>query len=162
MKFSKILFISIFALFAVACNGSGNGEGSNENNWQKDGSPVGEWSLSLWNNSQNLPFAVYMRFNEDGTFDIYQHTYSVLWVHYNGTFTLEGNTLSGVYSDGEAWASDYTIAYHTSPKQIRLTRVGDAEGKDISIYDETEIPALVMEEATDAVNVRSVSISRLL
>jgi hypothetical protein len=159
MKFAKILFISLFALLGIACNpNSGHTNGGQTNNaWSNDGSPIGEWVLTKWNNSTDLPFGVYMRFNEDNTFDMYQHTYSVLWVHYKGTFTLNGTTLTGVYSDGEKWSSDYTIAYMESPKQIRLTKKGsDDEG----IYSSTEIPETVIDEATEATNVRSVAVER--
>lgn len=159
MKFAKILFISLIALLGVACNpNSGHTNGGQTNNsWSNDGSPIGEWVLTKWNNSTDLPFGVYMRFNEDNTFDMYQHTYSVLWVHYKGTFTLNGTTLTGVYSDGEKWSSDYTIAYMESPKQIRLTKKGsDDEG----IYSSTEIPETVIDEATEATNVRSVAVER--
>ena len=163
MKLAKILFISLFALLGVACNpdnGTTNGGQTSNGSWSNEGSPIGEWSLTKWNNSTDLPFGVYIRFNEDNTFDMYQHTYTVLWVHYKGTFTLNGTTLSGVYSDGEKWASDYTIAYMESPKQIRLTKKSDSN--DEGIYSATTIPVEVIDEATEAVNVRSVAVERFL
>ena len=97
-------------------------------------------------------------FNEDNTFELYQHTYTVLWVRYTGSFSLNGSTLTGVYSDGEKWNS-YTIKYNGETKQIRLT---NAEKNEESIYTSTTIPTEIVEDATDAVNVRSVVFEKFL
>ena len=164
MKISKIV-LAILALFAiVACNpnkGGGTGGGNTDSTWNDNGSPIGEWVLTEWNGSSELPMGAYLRLNEDNTFDLYQHTLSVLWVHYKGTFSLNGSTLTGVYSDGTKW-NDYTIKYSndSEPKQIKLTRKGDTE--DVGIYTATEIPANIIDQATEATNVRSIVIERFL
>ena len=164
MKISKIV-LAILALFAIiACNpnnGGGNGGGNTNSTWSDNGSPIGEWVLTEWNGSSELPMGAYLRLNEDNTFDLYQHTLSVLWMHYKGKFSLNGSTLTGVYSDGTKW-NDYTIKYSndSEPKQIKLTRKGDSE--DVGIYTATEIPANVIDQATEATNVRSIVIERFL
>jgi hypothetical protein len=164
MKISKI-FVALLAICAVvACkpdNNSGSGN-SGDSTWSSNGSPIGEWVLTQWNDSKELPFGVYLRLNEDNTFDLYQHTYSVLWVHYSGTFSISGTTLSGTYSDGVQWGGEYTIEYATSPKMIRLSKKGVTGEKDEAIYAETTIPAEVQDEATEATNVRSVAVERFL
>ena len=161
MKISKI-FVAILALCTFAAcepNNGNNGGGEVDNLWSDSGSPVGEWVLTKWNGSDELPFGVYMRLNEDNTFDLYQHTSNVLWVHYTGTYSLNGTTLSGVYSDGENWAKSYTIMYskQAEPKQIMLHSAND-EG----IYTETTIPDAVIDQATDAVVARSSEGERFL
>lgn len=161
MKISKI-FVAILALCTFAAcepNNGNNGGGEIDNLWSDSGSPVGEWVLTKWNGSDELPFGVYMRLNEDNTFDLYQHTSNVLWVHYTGTYSLNGTTLSGVYSDGENWAKSYTIMYskQAEPKQIMLHSSND-EG----IYTETTIPDAVIDQATDAVVARSSEGERFL
>lgn len=161
MKISKI-FVAILALCTFAAcepNNGNNGGGEVDNLWSDSGSPVGEWVLTKWNGSDELPFGVYMRLNEDNTFDLYQHTSNVLWVHYTGTYSLNGTTLSGVYSDGENWAKSYTIMYskQAEPKQIMLHSSND-EG----IYTETTIPDAVIDQATDAVVARSSEGERFL
>jgi hypothetical protein len=167
MRVFKTFIIALTAVFgAIACNPDTGGEGGNDkptSEWSKSGSPVGEWKLTSWNgNTENLPFGIYLRLNADNTFDLYQHTYTVLWIHYSGTFTLNGNTLKGVYADGESWGGDYTIAYSASePQRIRLTRT-TANGEDVCIYTATEIPSDVEDLATEALNVRSVAIERFL
>lgn len=160
MKFAKIFIVAIVALLGFsACGDPNNGGGGGyTSEWNDNGSPVGEWVLTEWNGSKDLPFGVYIRFNEDNTFELYQHTYTVLWVRYTGTFSLNGSTLTGVYSDGEKWNS-YTIKYNGETKQIRLT---NAEKNEESIYTSTTIPTEIVEDATDAVNVRSVVFEKFL
>ncbi len=162
MKIAKIFIVAIVALLGfTACgnpdNGGNSGSGSTSG-WSDSGSPVGEWVLTEWNGSKELPFGIYLRLNEDNTFDLYQHTFTVLWVHYTGTFSLNGTTLSGVYSDGEEW-SKYTIKYNKEAQQIRLT---NAEKNEVSIYTATTIPTEIVEDATEATNVRSVEFEKFL
>ena len=165
MKISKILIVVMAVLGFMACNtpnnGNNGGGGGTDSKWSNNGSPVGEWVLTEWNGSKDLPMGVYLRLNENNTFDSYQHTLSVLWVHYYGTFSLNGTTLTGTYSDGTAW-HEYTIQYanNETPKQIKLTRKGDSE--DVAIYTATEIPASVTDQATEAIQVRSIVIDKFL
>ena len=163
MKISKIIVGVVALLAVVACNpnsNSGNG-GQNDITWSDNGSPIGEWALTEWNNSQNLPMGVYLRLNEDNTFDLYQHTLSVMWTHYSGTFSLNGNTLTGTYSDGTKWA-EYTIKYNekADPKQIKLTRKGDSN--DVAVYTATEIPDVVTDQANEVTSACSVEIEKFL
>ena len=161
MKITKI-FVAILALCAFAAcnpNNGNNGGGGVDDIWGDNGSPIGEWTLTEWNKSMDLPFGVYLRLNEDNTFDLYQHTTDVLWVHYTGTYSLNGSTLSGVYSDGENWATDYTIKYNkvAEPKQISLT-----SANNVGIYTATTIPDAVVDQATEAVATRSGESKRFL
>ena len=162
MKITKI-FVAILALCAFAAcnpdNGGNNGGSGTDSVWGDNGSPVGEWVLTEWNSSKDLPFGIYLRLNEDNTFDLYQHTSNVLWVHYTGTYSLKGTTLSGVYADGTNWTTNYTIKYsnNADPKQIMLTST-DNEG----IYTATTIPDTVIDQATEAVVARSSDIERFL
>ena len=161
MKFTKILVAILTLCTFAACepNSGNNGGGGVDDVWSDNGSPVGEWVLTEWNSSRDLPFGIYLQLNEDNTFDLYQHTTDVLWVHYTGTYSLNGNTLSGVYSDGESWATSYTIKYSkvAEPKQILLTSP-DNKG----IYTATTIPDAVIDQATEAIVVRSGESKRFL
>ena len=148
-------------LLAVGCkpdNGSNGDDPAQE--WHTSGQLVGEWELTEWNDSSDNAMKVYLRFNENDTFDMYQRIYSAIWVHYTGTFTLNGSVLKGVYSDGEPWSADYDIAYSNEPLRIRLTNV--ESGNDVSIYSSTTIPESVIEDCTEATNVRSVVLERFL
>lgn len=161
MKIFNRFFIVLIAIIGFIACGSPDNNDNKKTEWSSNGSPIGEWELAQWNDSKDLPLGVYLRLNEDNTFDIYQHTYTVLWVHYSGTFSLEGTTLRGTYSDGESWGGDYTIEYSLEePKKIRLTRINNSGNKDVGIYVETTIPTEIQEDATEAINVRSVAVER--
>ena len=163
MKISKIIVGLVVLCAAVACNpntNSGNG-GQTDTSWSDTGSPIGEWVLTEWNGSAELPMGVYLRLNEDNTFDLYQHTLSVMWAHYSGTFSLNGTTLTGTYSDGTDWA-EYSIKYNekANPKQIKLTRKSDSS--DVAVYTATEIPDEVTDQANEVTRSCSVDIEKFL
>lgn len=158
MKITKIL-MSVALLFAVACTPD-NGDSTKPVNWSDEGVICGEWQLTRWGANQDTEIQVYMAFNEDNTFDLYQRLYSVVWIHYTGTFSLDGTTLSGSYSDGEAWKRNYTVAYASEPRRIRLTNTEDKT--DVGIYTEQSIPEHIIDESNDSANVRSVVIERFL
>lgn len=164
MKISKI-FLAVVALFAVACtnnNSDGNEGGvTDTTKWIEEGSVIGDWKLTHWANKEESALQVYLSLNEDGSFDLYQRIYSVVWLHYEGTFTLENNTLSGVYSDGKPWKKSYSVSYaEETPTRIRL--IDQSDSADISIYTEGAIPSEIIDEAQPAVNVRSVALDRFL
>lgn len=165
MKISKIVLAVLAMCAIVACNpnkgnGGGNNSGDTGNTWSNSGSHVGDWVLTEWNGTTDLSLGVYLSLNENNTFVLYQHLSDVLWEKYEGTYTLSGNTLSGVYSDGVKWA-DYTIKYNNGDtKQIKLTRQNDTE--DVSIYTATDIPTEVVDNATAPAAVRSTESKRFL
>jgi hypothetical protein len=159
MKLTKIFF-AVIALLAVACNPNGGQGGNSGTKWENSGSLIGEWSLSSWAGSADAAPKVYIVFNEDQTFDMYQQSYSVIWFRYDGTWSLNGTTLSGKYSDGTPWNCDYTVAYSLSPKLIRLTSKSDSA--DVTIYESERIPDTIIDEAQNPEAVRSVKLQRFL
>lgn len=160
MKITKIFF-AVVALLAVACKPTPNsGGGSTDNTkWLDEGKICGEWVMTK-HSGKDTDIQVYIAFNEDSSFDLYQRIYSVVWLHYKGTFTLEGTTLSGVYSDGKAWGSRYTISYAEAPNRIRLTSLDNKS--EVAIYTEQAIPEYIVDEAQLPEDVRSVEIERFL
>ena len=121
---ARIYFIA-FALVALAMSGC-----------KKEPQPtpvtdvkamvVGEWHCA----PEAYDIDVYVSFDASGTFDHYQRIEEGRYRHYNGTWSVEGNLLSGVYSDGEAWGSSYNVSFEgssmvikrgTKVKSIRLT-----------------------------------------
>ena len=161
MRITK-MFLAVAALLIVACKPNG-GSGSGTTNgpkWENSGSVIGEWSLNSWAGNEEAAPKVYIVFNEDNSFDMYQQSYSVLWFHYDGVWSLNGTTLSGTYTDGTPWVSSYTVAFSKEPKLIRLTKQGDKD--DVSIYSATEIPDDIIDESRDPEAVRSVALQRFL
>ena len=53
---------------------------------------------------------VSLTFNSDGTFSMEQMLGQGRFHEYDGTWNLSGTTLSGKYSDGNAWGAVYTVS----------------------------------------------------
>ena len=81
---------------------------------------------------------VYVSFG-DGTFDLYQKVGEGRYFLYDGTYTLTGNVLSGLYSDGTSWGSDYDISLETD-SLVLTAKNGSGE---VSTYVRKAIPAEV-------------------
>lgn len=94
---------------------------------------------------------IYISFATTGTFQLYQQLGEGRHHLYNGTWTLDKNTLSGEYNDGTPWGSDYTVAFGDGSDTMTLTATnGSAEAHT---YTRTTIPEDVREGSV--VEVRS-------
>lgn len=102
---------------------------------------VGEWHLVEMNNKE-VPFSVYIVFNDDESFDIYQQVYELSYVKYSGNYTLEGAILEGSYLDGYDWKNSYKVSIQSSPKCLILK--GDDE---VLVYEPCAVPDDVKAEA---------------
>lgn len=160
MKLAKI-FLAMAALFAVSCGPNPNDGGSTSNlDWGNDGSIIGEWELTSFSGSSEAKPRVYLALNEDGSFDMYQQAFSIVWFHYTGTFTYNGTTLSGVYSDNKPWSAEYAVSFAKTPNRMRL--INKTNSNEVSIYNGCEIPSSIIDDAREPENVRSVAIERFL
>ena len=157
MKLTKI-FLAVAALFAIACTPD-NGD-NQSTSWVEEGSIVGEWCLTSWAGSSSAKPQIYIAFNDDGTFNLYQQAYSVIWFKYDGRYALNNNVLTGAYSDGKPLASEYKVAFSSDGKMIRLTSL--TSSSDVAAYNATEVPAWIIEEAKTPQEVRSVEAERFL
>lgn len=81
---------------------------------EKNVSIVGQWELmdvdvkSIVIGDQTIE--IFIDFKSDNTFALWQKIGEGRHREYNGTWTLTDSTLSGKYSDGKSWGSDYTIS----------------------------------------------------
>lgn len=157
MKLTKI-FLAVVALCALACHPNGGNEETIK--WEENGTLVGEWCLTSWAGSSAAKPQVYIAFNDDSTFNLYQQNYSVIWFHYEGNYALNNNVLTGAYSDGKELASEYKVDFSSDGKMIRLTSLENSS--DVAIYTATEIPTWIIEEAKTPEKVRSVEADRFL
>ena len=107
---------------------------------------VNEWVLISWG-GEDAKYRVYIDFNDDNTFTIYQQVYSLNYVMYTGTYTLSGSTLSGVYDDGSVWKTDYQAAITNEGTLLSLTSI--EEVSTVGVYSTTVIPEDVKVEAED-------------
>ena len=137
MKSLKIFaLVLLLAMTIVGCE-NGNGPSG------KKGALSGEWVLTSWNDA-TPEFKVYIDFNEDNTFEMYQQVWSFDYELYTGTYTVKGDIVTGVYADGTNWACGYKFA-----KVDNTLNMYSQEDKSIaSVYEACEIPAEIKAEAT--------------
>ena len=134
-----MLFFGLTSCETPDNGGTGNGGG---NSVVKD--IVDEWALVSWSDTDPV-FNVYVDFNEDGTFDIYQQVYSLNYEYYGGSYALAGDVLSGEYADGTAWATTYTVS--VSEDRSQLTMTSQESVGVTSVYFKESIPEEIKEEA---------------
>lgn len=137
MKIWTKFVIVMFAAFALSsCGGSDDNKGG--------GSPsgndgiVGDWVLASYAGSQEMAEKVYIRFNEGGTFALYQNINEAGYTELTGNYNYSGGSLSGTYSDGKAWKESYSVKL--SGSSLTLT---ESNGKAAQ-FNATTIPDWVM------------------
>lgn len=141
----KLLAIfAIVALALVGCEKKPNsGNNNNNGNTGADVEFVGEWKLMEWNNE--VPeFMVYIAFNKDNTFEIYQQVWSLDYELFKGTYKVSGDIVTGTYDNGNVWASGYKYAVEKG----KLMMYSQENQSVKSVYEKCEIPEEVKTEAT--------------
>lgn len=139
----KILLALACALMVTACGGGGkddpNGGGSGKIN-------SGEWQLSKITTKATLgdeTVNVYIDFNDDKTFSLYQMLGTGRYRLHTGNWTLTGKSLSGSYSGGTAWSSTYEVT-QDNDNTLTLTSVSaNASVTEVDTYTRTTIPESV-------------------
>ena len=106
---------------------------------------VNEWQL-VEEAGQAVTFDVYVDFNEDNTFDMYERSFSYEYVYRNGNYTVSGNQLTGTYSDGSDWNNSYRAEVSADGKTLRLHTTDGT----MSVYVQKAIPEFVKESAIEA------------
>lgn len=132
-KYLSFLFAATLLVFCGAC--------SDDDEPAINTDIVGEWHLTTWNQSSPADFDVYMEFLSDGRFNIYQKVETSLYVKYSGDYIASDSRLSGRYSDGVSWGSDYT--YELSDDGNTLTMTSNTDNAEVSVYTKTPIPGQV-------------------
>jgi hypothetical protein len=129
---SALIFATVVAFGLVSCS-------KTDPNLAKIS---GEW---YWNNTEaGVDMEVYVAFHTDATFDLYQKLGEGAFRHYTGTYTFDGETLKGIYSDKTAWAHDYIVTI--SGNNLTMKYVGE----EVSItYVKKTIPFTVRHHHTE-------------
>ena len=136
MKSFKILSLAFVMLLAlVGCESKVNGG--------KKQTVVGEWTLVQWNEA-TPEFHVYIDFNADGTFEMYQQVWSFDYEYYNGKYSLNGDVMTGTYADGTPWA----CAYRVNVVDGQLIMYSQEDKSVTSVYEKCTIPVEIKSEAT--------------
>lgn len=133
-----------FAIFAVALLALVGCDKNNDEPKPGDLSALnGQWHLVEWNGEAPEKFDVYVKY-KSGKFDIYEQTHSLYYVHSEGTYTINGDIATGIYSTGENWACGYKF----SVSGDTLTMYSQEDISITSVYEKCEIPQSIIDEAT--------------
>lgn len=96
---------------------------------------------------------IYVSFASTGNFELFQKLGEGRHYLYCGTWSLEGDTLSGVYNDGTPWGSSYTVSFDGDNTMTLTATNGSSES---NTYTRKAIPEEVRNES--ATQVRSVEL----
>lgn len=104
---------------------------------------IGEWRCTTEEAGHDIE--VYVSFNIDRTFDLYQKIGEGAHRHLDGSYEVDRRHLSGVYSDGTPWASDYTLTFVDGDMIMRSLQQEDY----YITYKKMRIPDEVREFSVD-------------
>lgn len=139
MKAIYKLFLALSVAFAfVSCGGN-----SGEDGPVVSDAIVAEWHLVSVSGISSVP-QVYVNFAQDLSFELYQKTGDGRYRKYEGTYSVAGSTVSGNYSDGEKWGSDYAASFEG--EKLVLTAQNGSE--EICTYEKK---ALSESDKADAI-----------
>lgn len=143
MKSLKICsLVALMLLALVGCNKNKDGQGSGNNTNTNTSTLVNQWCLVSWD-EQAPEFNVYLQFKADGSFDIYQQVWNLTYDHFNGTYAINDDIVSGTYANGDSWACGYRFEIVDG-----LLKLYSQEDVSItSIYETCTIPQEVIDEA---------------
>ncbi len=132
----------------ITFGGGGDDDNNNNNNTQVDVSLTRCWRLVSFCGAP-ADVDILIDFAKDGKFTIYQRSEELTYTVFNGTYTTdeENKTLSGVYSDGVKWATDYKYDVNTEAKELTLESINNPS--EVAIYEIADAPV------TKVVNLRN-------
>ena len=131
----KILYVICAALLIAGC-------GNKEEKKNLDELLIGEWHSTSLSISDAYTYAgeVYIGFNADKTFDLYQKIGEGAFRLYRGSWNIDGDVLAGKYNDGEEWGTRYQISIDGKTLTMKYS-IHDSEVT--SVYTSVVIPSEV-------------------
>ena len=108
---------------------------------------VNQWRIVSFDGENTEYFDIYIDFNEDGSFEMYQRLYTLNYELYTGTYSVSNDILTGSYADGENWTCAYKGAVASDGSNLTLHSQEDVS--ITSVYARTVIPEEVKAEATE-------------
>lgn len=138
MKIFRILaVVAMMAVAVVGCNKDKNGQGGGGNSVDVSLEQVAkQWKLYSVGDVE-AEFVVYLDLKSDMSFELYQQMYTLDYEGYIGTYSLDGNVLSGSYITGQNWKSDYRIV-GLSDTELKLESI--EENSITMVYRTATIP----------------------
>jgi hypothetical protein len=109
---------------------------------------VGSWHLVKFCGN-DAAIDLYMKFTRDNKFEIYQREGELKYSRFTGTYAVdvENSIISGVYSDGEAWADSYKFSLNGG----NLVFESQSNSAEVSIYEPAEMPSATTQSVSRAV-----------
>jgi len=145
MMMKRLIYALACALLVVACKG---GSGSEEK--KPSASIAGEWQLSDVATKASVgseTVMVYLDFNEDNTFSLYQMLGIGRYRLHTGTWSMTGSSLTGKYSTGTAWSGSYEASLEGENTLVLTFVSADASLAEVDTYTRTTIPDSVKSSA---------------
>lgn len=129
----KKIIYTIFAVCAAAIV-----SGCQKDTVEINSPMVGEWHLDSWLSEEQKDFDVYLSFSKDGTFEMFTDERTPNMVKFTGTYSVSGDVVSGVYSDGLEWGASYTFSF--SDGDNVMTFVSNTPNAETAVYRREAIP----------------------
>lgn len=112
----------------------------------------GEWQLESFADvpASEEEIAVYIKF-EKGRFELFQKLGGGHYSKYDGTYSVSGSVLSGKYSDGVAFGSNYRIEIEGDAMTMHsiATSSSQTSVSEVCVYVRASIPDSVRRDAAD-------------
>ena len=102
---------------------------------------VGEWHCA----PDDMEVDIYVEFKAEGDFALYQQLGEGRYRKYTGSWTCEGNVLSGVYTDGTPWGSTYRLELNADT--LTMTALNGSD--EAMTYAKQSIPDEVLEDCIE-------------
>lgn len=102
---------------------------------------TGQWELMDMQTKAiqigEVEIEVYLEFNADKTFNIWQKIGEGRHREFTGTWEITDNSLSGKYSDGKEWGSVYEVSMEDGNLNLSETK----SGTETYVYHKCQLPA---------------------
>ena len=101
---------------------------------------TGEWKLdniSTVTKGNTYSINVYLEFDADGTFSIWQQRQEGRYEYYHGEWTTKNDSIYGTYDDGKPWGSG---SYKATSKKGNLMLTAQNGTGEVTTYVRTSIP----------------------
>ena len=96
---------------------------------------VAEWHLVSVSGQSSAP-EIYVNFAQDLSFELYQKIGEGRYRKYTGSYSVTESLVSGTYSDGEKWGTDYEASFD-GDNLVLTAQNGSAE---VCTYEKKALP----------------------
>ncbi len=131
---ARIILFAVLVMMVSACGDKGSDS-------KKGLDITGQWELiDIETKAAQIGEAeieVYIEFNKDNTFNLWQMIGAGRFEKMTGEWTLNQNVLSGKYSDKKDWGTTYDVAVESG----NLVMTEMKTGKETCIYRKCTIPS---------------------